>query len=167
MTHGCALIALFAFGALYTKLFPLSTSLALFAKKSGPEPSISDLKRFYHILLATEFMFWIVIYLVKFSFLLFYRTIFGISATFIRFWWAVFAFTFLTFWACFATVFWTCTTPSQLFVLSKSFLTSLGPSTCTHPDLEVCLSASSARVTNQYAETCVALNIASDLLSKY
>jgi len=143
--HGFAMTMLIVYMIQYSILFPISNAVELYGIGIGPKPSTSELKRFLHLLIPTEIMFWVVLYSVKITFLLLYREIFGVSLIFLRVWWIVFLYTFLTFWAAFLTVFWTCGSPSKLF------------------DISACLSTHAQDVTNNFAETMVALNIAGDL----
>ena len=61
--------------------------------------------------LAEELLMWIVLYSVKASFLALMWSIFHVSASFRKFWWAVTTYTFLAFWISFASPFWQCGNP--------------------------------------------------------
>ena len=91
----------------------------------GEHPSDPDTIRYFHLEVAVALLFWIVVYLVKSAFLLFYRFLFSIDETFMRIWWAVSVFTGVTFLINFTSVFWACEAPRHLFVLGKS-LSALG-----------------------------------------
>lgn len=116
-THGFAVIVLVTYISVYTKMYPLSNAVELWGLKQGPEPSKATLMTFLHLELAGEFLFWVILYSIKFSFLIFYRHIFGVSDVFSRCWLGVFVFTCIAFFSCFFTVFWTCGAPSHLLVL--------------------------------------------------
>lgn len=95
--HGVALVVLIGYVSTYTAMFPLNYSVEFWVAGSGEQPSDSDLRRYFHLEIAVSLLFWVVIYLVKFVFLLFYRLLFGVSKAFMRAWWIVCAFTVVTF----------------------------------------------------------------------
>ena len=113
--HGLAALVLVAYVVTYTISFP---SLYPFLHQ-GPEavepPPDIELDRFFHRAIAISATFWVTIYLIKFSFLVFYRTLFGILSSFMVAWWIVFVFTIVTFSANFVAIFWVCGTPEDLF----------------------------------------------------
>lgn len=111
------MVTLIVYMALWSVLFPISNAIQLYSVGQGSKPSNSELEKFLRLVVPSEILFWVVLYLVKFTFLLLYRQIFGVNKQFKKYWWAVFAYTFITFWAAFLTVFWTCGTPSKLFNL--------------------------------------------------
>ena len=102
----------------YTALFPLTVTVGLFGAKEAPIPSKETLERFFRLEFALQCLAWLVLYAIKFTFLILYRHIFGINKTFVRWWWAVFVYTWLAFWSCFFEALWLCGSPSDLFVLS-------------------------------------------------
>lgn len=122
--HGFSLIVMLGYMITYTVMFPLNYSVEFFAAGIGPPPSNEYLNRYFHLEIAVSLLFWVVIYGIKFTFLVFYREIFGVSQIFIRIWSAVVVFTIITFWLCFISVLWACGTPVQLFVVGKSVKTS-------------------------------------------
>ena len=63
---------------------------------------------------ADNMFFWVVIFLVKSSFLATYWTVFSISRWFRTAWWMVAVYTFLTFWILFLAQLWACGTPSSI-----------------------------------------------------
>ena len=117
--HGLALLFLIGYVSVFTVMFPLIYSLDLWKAGLGGKPSDSDLRRYFHLDIAVSLLFWVTIYLVKLTFLLFYRLLFGISETFMRVWWTVCAFTVVTFLANFSSVFWVCEAPRHLFVIGS------------------------------------------------
>ena len=117
--HGVAVIFLIGYVSTYTAMFPLNYSVEFWIAGVGEQPSDPDLKRYFHLEIAVSLLFWIVIYLVKCAFLLFYRFLFGVSKTFMRAWWAVCVFTVVTFLINFTSVFWACEAPRHLFVLGS------------------------------------------------
>ncbi|KAL8952438.1 MAG: hypothetical protein Q9183_007387 [Haloplaca sp. 2 TL-2023] len=53
------------------------------------------------------------------TFLLFFRLLFDVSKTFIRWWWAAVALTFATFWVCIGSTFTLCGSASDLYNFEK------------------------------------------------
>lgn len=82
------------------------------AKTAHPKPSQNELLGLYeynHRLSNVNNCFlYLVFWIVKLSFLLFYRFLFRTSAPFKKVWWGVLAFTLLTFWVPIAGVLSTC-----------------------------------------------------------
>ncbi|MCJ1383475.1 hypothetical protein MMC17_006589 [Xylographa soralifera] len=144
-THLLALVVLVAYVATYTAMFPINYAVEDWVTGNGEMPSAAVLELYLHYEMAVWLLFWVIIYLVKFSFLLFYRSIFGVSRMFTKAWWAVTIFTFLTFWACFFAMFWSCNTPSLLFIV------------------EECLSESALNIQAVFITMWCILNIISDL----
>ena len=114
--HGLALLFLIGFVSTYTVELPLVYAIESWSLGLGDQPSERDLTRFFRFDITIEFLFWIVNYLVKFAFLLFYKFLFGVSKSFMRAWWVVSVFTLLTFLICFLSIFWCCEAPRYLFV---------------------------------------------------
>ncbi|MCJ1475159.1 hypothetical protein MMC13_003819 [Lambiella insularis] len=77
-----------------------------------PPTSADDLVAFYHHLwgvnTTSNFFLYSTFWLVKFSFLMFYRHLFDISTAFRRAWWVVLAFTFVTLWVPLGGLFGVC-----------------------------------------------------------
>lgn len=121
--HGVALVVLVAFVSTYTAMFPLNYSVEFWIAGLGEQPSESDLRKYFHLEVAVSLLFWVVIYLVKLVFLLFYRFLFGVSKVFMRVWWVVCAFTVVTFLINFISVFWACEAPRYLFILGSLIFT--------------------------------------------
>lgn len=128
--HGLALVFLVGYVSTYTVMFPLNYSVEFWVAGFGEQPSERDLSRYFRLEVAVSLLFWIVIYLVKFAFLLFYRFLFGVSKPFMRAWWVVSGFSVLTFLICFLSVFWACEAPQHLFVLGTIPLFSLSNAHC-------------------------------------
>ena len=118
-THGFAAIVLIVFSVICSKLYPLIQEIGLYAAHEGPKPSSAALERFIRFEFAAILLFYVVIYTVKATFLLFYRQLFGVNRMFTRYWWGVTIYTVVCFLASFLTAFWTCETPGQLFALCK------------------------------------------------
>ena len=123
--HGLALVFLIGYVSTYTAMFPLNYSVEFWVAGLGEQPSDQQLIRYFHLEIAVSLLFWIVIYLVKLAFLLFYRFLFGINQTFMRVWWTISVFTGVTFLINFTSVFWACEAPRHLFILGNS-LSALG-----------------------------------------
>ena len=117
--HGVALIVLIGFVSTYTVMFPLNYSVEFWVAGLAEEPSIADLNRYFRLEITVSLLFWIIIYLVKFAFLFFYKFLFGVSRPFMRAWWAVSAFTVVTFLVCFLSVLWACEAPQHLLILGN------------------------------------------------
>jgi hypothetical protein len=115
--HGLALMVLIAFLVTYTVMFPLNYAVEFWAAGEAPEPTMAQLDRYFRLEIAVSMMFWVIVYLVKVSFLLFYHQLFSVSNTFIKAWWAVIAFTVVSFLICFLSVLWGCGVPERLFVV--------------------------------------------------
>ena len=120
--HGLALVSLVGYVSTYMAKSSLDYS---WIAGLGEQPSDPDLIRYVHLEVAVALLFFIVIYLVKIAFLLFYRFLFGIDQTFMRIWWTVSVFTGVTFLINFTSVFWACEGHRHLFVLGN-FLSILG-----------------------------------------
>ena len=138
-------------------------------------PPESVLKAYFRGIVGATMQFWVCIYLIKLSFLLFYRKIFGVNRIFMRAWWIVALFQFITFWACFLAPLWSCVSPSQLFVVSECSGSCFLPILerhftlrgSTNFDVEVCLSDLAITKTVRFVKMWCALNVASDLSSKF
>lgn len=116
--HGLALIFLVVMIAAFTAADDSIT-------KSEGKLSLSGYYNYRRIELVVSIFFWLCVYSVKLAFLLLYRTLFGVSRTFNRAWWAVTTFTFLTFWVCIAGVFTICGQFQNFFNQGKFFFSSL------------------------------------------
>lgn len=79
--HGLALVSLIGFVLTYMAKSSLDYP---WIAGLGEQPSDPDLTRYVHLEVAVTLLFFIVIYLVKIAFLLFYRFLFDINQTFIR-----------------------------------------------------------------------------------
>ena len=119
--HGLALVFLVGCVSTYSLEYSWIAGEGL-----GEQPSDSDTIRYLHLEVAVVLLFWIVIYLVKSTFLLLYRSLFSIDETFMRIWWTVSVFTGVTFLINSTAVFWECEAPRHLFVLGTFlFLSAL------------------------------------------
>ena len=113
--HGLAVIALIAYLVVYTFEIPEAHSASLHVEGVDPDPSTAEVEYLFRLKVASTILLWVVFYLIKLSFLMFYRQIFEISTSFRRAWWAVIAFTLLTFLIGFLAIFWMCGAPTELF----------------------------------------------------
>ena len=77
--HGLALIVLMYDVSTYMVTFQLNYAVESRIAGTGKPPSESDLRRYFHLEIAVSTQFWVVIYLVKLAFLLFYQSIFSVS----------------------------------------------------------------------------------------
>ena len=71
---------------------------------------------------AIATLFFTSTWLVKFTFLLLYRTIFEVNRNFMRAWWLVLVFVFVTYWVAIAGTWTQCGPTKDSFKLSKSRL---------------------------------------------
>ena len=69
---------------------------------------------------AGQYLFFIVTWLVKLSYLLFYRTLFGVSNLFMKVWWAITIVVFLAFWVCIAGIMTLCGKPADSYNIRES-----------------------------------------------
>ena len=100
--HAISLALLVALTIHYTTAYPFLSKLA--SPKPGEQPHEGDQKRFLDYQVASSLVWLASVYCVKFSFLFSYRALFGVSQVFMRGWWTVVAFTFLSFWASYGSV---------------------------------------------------------------
>ncbi|MCJ1477740.1 hypothetical protein MMC13_006413 [Lambiella insularis] len=114
--HLASLIALIIFDA--TNQTHNSAKLNLDASSANPATPQADILSGYYNLLAlsraNNCFLYLVFWLVKFSFLLFYRSLFDVSSKFRKAWWVVLAYTFLSFWGPLGGVLATCAGASSV-----------------------------------------------------
>jgi len=104
--HFVALLLLIAISIQYTAGFPNLNKIS-FPDPNNP-PTGADLNLYQHLAVSASCIWFIAIYCVKFSFLFFYRTVFGVSKKFMRVWWVVLVFTILSLAASLAMELTTC-----------------------------------------------------------
>ena len=116
--HGLALAVLVAHGATNQITGDAKAARdALIAAKTPPTPPdvlLAQYRRTSQLNTVNNVFLYLVFWLVKLAFLLFYRLLFGSNRRFRIAWWCVLAFTFLTFWAPIAGVLATCAGASTL-----------------------------------------------------
>lgn len=89
-----ALFSLIGYFAGYANYFPLYYQVEYFsAGLPVPEPTAAQLKVYFKAELGLSFMLWVVMFFVKLSFLLFYKSLFWPSDKFRIAWWVVLVFT--------------------------------------------------------------------------
>lgn len=164
LTHAIAVIILIPYQSIGTMIYPVSIQLEAYGAQTSVA-SIAAFERLFHLTFAGQFLFWIILYAVKFTFLIFFRQIFGVNRVFMRWWWALFVYTWLAFIASFLTALWVCGDPSDLFVLGKHTDSMLFNVTADRLP-EKCLAPHTSRMINNYAEVAFSLNVSSDLASK-
>ncbi len=145
-------------------IYPLTVKLEIY----GPTPSIASseaLEKLFRLELGGQFLFWIILYAVKFTFLIFFQQIFGVNRVFMKWWWALFIYTCLAFGASFLTPLWLCGKPSDLYVLGKRIDLKLFSVTANRL-AEKCTTPQTSHIINNYAEAAFSLNVSSDLASK-
>ena len=121
--HLLAFVVLITHGA--TNQLSLDSKAAItVATAAKPKPSQAQLIGLYEhnqaLSTVNNCFLYLVFWLVKLSFLLFYRLLFQASATFKKVWWGVLAFTLLTFWVPIAGVLSTCAGANTVDAYSKS-----------------------------------------------
>ena len=93
------------------------------AATAKPKPSEAELLGLYQhnqtLSTVNNCFLYLVFWLVKLSFLLFYYQLFQTSATFKKVWWGVFAITLLTFWIPIGGVLATCAGADTVTAYSK------------------------------------------------
>ena len=114
--HGLALLTLVIHHIIYTAVTPQVYDSSAHITTPEANPSPADVSKFLRLKFATLMLLWITFYLIKASFLAFYRELFGVSGVFLRAWWAVIGLTFVTFWIGFLSLLWMCGAPLDLFV---------------------------------------------------
>ena len=121
-THLIALLALIGFGVGVQGYVDVAAQE--FAIQAGEEPKPADYAglvihgRLYQVMLSA--FAWISLWSVKFTFLLFYRLLFDVSTKFMRAWWVVTVFTFVTFWIPIAGVLTARDRPDELYNAGKA-----------------------------------------------
>lgn len=121
--HLFALVVLITHGATNERSLNSKAAIAD-ATKAVPKPSQAELIGLYEhnqrLSTVNNCFLYLVFWLVKLSFLMFYRLLFQSSATFKKVWWAVLTFTLLTFWVPIAGVLSTCAGADSVAAYSKS-----------------------------------------------
>lgn len=88
-----------------------------------PPTAAGDLVSYYRhsraVNTTSNFFLYTTFWLVKFSFLMFYRHLFDISTAFRKAWWVVLAFTFVTWWVPLGGIFGNCSGASTVADYSK------------------------------------------------
>ena len=124
LLHLFALVVLIAHGG--TDQLSLKSKAAIAsAAKSKPQPSQSYLLGLYEhnqrLSSVNNCFLYLVFWMVKLSFLMLYRFLFQSSRPFKKAWWAVLAFTVLTFWIPIAGVLSTCAGADTVAGYSQCF----------------------------------------------
>lgn len=126
--NAAALVALIAFIATYQVYLPTEYNAELYGLGlSDVAPTEKDIIFSLKMNLANVMLFWIVIYLVKASFLALYWTLFRVSPGFRKAWWAVAIYTCISFCAIFVATLWQCNNPKSVFDPGMSGPTPLPP----------------------------------------
>ena len=111
--NAAAALVLVAFLVIQLQYLPLYDAVVLRGARQGPPVSLADRATFYRVEIASFMLFWIVLYLGKFSLLMLYRALFGVSKDFRAAWWGVFTLTVLAFFTDFLAVLWLCGFPGD------------------------------------------------------
>ena len=122
LVHLIALLVLIAHGVTNQITSDAKVQLANAAAIKG-ESQATLLNMYYHVRYlntVNNCFLYLVFWVVKLSFLLFYRLLFETSIPFRRVWWAVLAFTLLTFWIPIAGVLATCANVNTVPEFSKA-----------------------------------------------
>ena len=164
LAHAIAVIVLIPFQSIGTVIYPLSIKLEGYGAQTSVD-SIATFEKLFRLELAGQLLFWVILYAVKFTFLIFFRQIFGVNRVFMKWWWALFVYTWLAFIASLLTALWVCGDPSNLFVLGKHIDSVLFTVTANRLP-EKCIAPRTSHIVNNYAEAAFSLNVSSDLASK-
>lgn len=123
VTHLLALLAMIAMVGLFQSLFHDGYYITAIQKKLLPQPSqqmfVEIYVRFKKRSNGIALLFFTSTWLVKISFLLFYRGIFEINKNFRRAWWAVLTFVFVTYWVTVAGVLTQCGPTQNSYSLGR------------------------------------------------
>ena len=122
LAHLVALLVLISHGVTNEITSNAKVQLAHATATKG-ESQTKLLNLYYHVRYlntVNNCLLYLVFWVVKVSFLLFYRFLFVTSAPFRKAWWAVMAFTLLTFWVPIAGVLVTCANANTTAEFSKS-----------------------------------------------
>ena len=115
MLNGAALVVLIAFVATYQAYLPIEYNAQLYALGlSDVATTEAEVAFTLKVSTANVMLFWVVIFLVKASFLALYWSVFGVSRHFRTAWWAVAAYTLVTFCIIFLSVLWHCGHPRDM-----------------------------------------------------
>ena len=121
LAHFVALSVLIAHGVTNQITSNAKGELATANATKGEDPN-QLLHLYYHVRYLNTInncLLYLVFWVVKFAFLLFYRFLFETSAPFRKAWWAVTAFVLLTFWVPIAGVLATCANVNDIKGFSK------------------------------------------------
>ncbi|KAL8703394.1 MAG: hypothetical protein Q9201_003423 [Fulgogasparrea decipioides] len=167
-SHLLSVLLLVGLASAYTTGFPYSARIARIGLKLEKAPPLTD--PFYHkylqLRLTVTLLVFMVLWSVKATFLIFYRLLFDVSRTFVRFWWAAVALTFATFWVCIGSTFTLCGSASDLYNFSTR-LSSLSVKTFIHlltPSLEKCSSPKALHDIRATYKYWCAMNVSTDLV---
>ncbi len=167
LAHLAAFLVLLSHSATNEVTLNAKADLALLkSAKTTPQATLLHSYQHVHYLnTVNNCLLYLVFWLVKVSFLLFYHQLFGTSVLFKKIWWAVLAFTLVTFWVPIAGVIATCANAKNVAdyseQLEKDIYITMWKLICT---TEVCDGATASRLV-KLEYTCV-INVVSDLASK-
>ena len=166
-----ALVALIGFVATYQAFFPKDYEHELYTLGLSDTAPVSEDPTFeIKLSLANIILFWMVIFLVKASFLALYWSLSKVSSSFRKAWWAVVTYTFVTFWVIFLASLWICGSPkdavnpgkSGLRLSSLKLVVTLGSLMIA---TVACDTSSEQIIVNIESMWC-ALNVIGDIMSK-
>lgn len=124
--NAIALLLLIVFNGIFTVAIPIEYNAALYAwGLSDREPTEQEEILNMRLITANMFLFFLIIYAVKASFLALYWQIFNISSGFRVAWKLVTVYTALSFLMSFLAVFWTCGSPRDFLDTSRSFVRNI------------------------------------------
>ena len=116
--NGAAALALAAFMGTFQSSFHIDYNAQLYTDgASDTPPTEDDMMYSLKMNIINGIMFWIVIFLVKASFLALYWKVFEVLKTFRTAWWLVAVYTLLSFLVIFLSIFWHCGDPKRAFDL--------------------------------------------------
>ena len=117
--NGAAALVLVVLLVVQCQYLPLDHAIADWSSGGHVSLRRSDFATFYRVEFTVLVLFWIVLYLVKFSLLMLYRALFAIQTRFRISWWGVFAFTAVAFLIDILSSLWLCGQPAGLFDICK------------------------------------------------
>ena len=118
--HGIAQALLLGFAATFTAWLRYDQAAHSKVNTLGGTQNLVNPWVRMHFQIAIGTQFWSIMGIVKFGFMVLYRSIFHISRGFMKAWWIVLVFTVVTWLMTFLSVFWICSSPKYLFDIGKS-----------------------------------------------
>ena len=96
--HGLALVLLIASLATFSAIIPTAQSVLDYS--AGITKQYPDVVAYQQANVVVTILFYSIIWAVKLAFMLFYRQLFWVSASFIKAWWSTMALLIASYWVC-------------------------------------------------------------------